>query len=308
MSAKDTLRRIPGVVPAKRLAVRAFRLVHPLRPPVESESLVERMLVTCDDDAFITGNGFAAQCRYVLNYDVFRVNEDVENNWWFCNPEFLEYFFRHLAPNDDYVLFTHNSNDDRPIGPEFEKRLRRPELRAWFATNVDYEHPKLSPLPLGIGNPLKCDPALLKWAQEQAFPKTHLFEASFGITTNVKERTYCIEQTGIQPSGKRPVAEFFEQVASAFFCLSPRGNGIDCYRTWQALYLRTVPVVTRSLLSERRPELPLVVLDDWSEFRSIEFSPELYERVWDGWDPATISLDRELERIRATIRRLETTH
>jgi hypothetical protein len=299
---KAALRRVPGIVAGKRLAVAGYRLVHPLRPPVESPSLVARMLVTGDENAFITGNGFAAHCRCVLNYDVFRVNDEVENNWWFCNPEFLEYFFRHLAPDDAYVLFTHNSNDDRPIGARFEKRLRQPGLVAWFATNVALHHPKLFSLPLGIANPIKVDPAVLKRVQEQAPPKTHLFEASFDVGTNVRERTYCIEQTGVEPSGKRPLVEFFEQLASSYFCLSPHGNGIDCYRTWQALYLRTVPIVTRSALTEQRPELPLIVLDDWSDFRSIEFSPELYERTWGDWDPATISLDRELERIRATIR------
>jgi hypothetical protein len=88
---------IPGVRPAKRLAVTTYRQLHPLRPPIESPALVARMLVAPNDDVFITGNGFAAHCRYVLNYDVLRVNDEVENNWWFCNPEFLEYFFRHLA-------------------------------------------------------------------------------------------------------------------------------------------------------------------------------------------------------------------
>ena len=126
-------------------------------------------------------------------------------------------------------------------------------------------HPKLFSLPLGIANPIKVDPAVLQRVQEQAPPKTQLFEASFDVGTNVRERTYCIEQTGIEPSAKRPLVEFFEQLASSYFCLSPHGNGIDCYRTWQALYLRTVPIVTRSALTEQHPELPLIVLDDWSE-------------------------------------------
>jgi hypothetical protein len=305
-SPKALLRRVPGVVASKRLALRAYHRVHPLRPPVESSSLVERMLVSPDDDAFITGNGIAERCRYVLNYDVFRVNEQIENNWWFCNPEFLEYFFRRLAPEEDYVLFTHNSNVDRPIDGSFARQLDRPELVAWLGTNAELRHPKLVPLALGVGNPIKCDPELLKRVQAQRRAKEELFEASFFVSTNPAERAYCVEQTGIEPVPKTSQAEFFERLASSYFVLSPNGNGVDCYRTWQALYLRTVPIVTRSLLTEAHPDLPLIVLDDWSDFRTIEFSTELYEATMGDWDPAELRLDRYLERIEAAIRRVAT--
>jgi len=305
MSVRAVLRRVPGVRATKQFLLAAYHAVRPLRPPVESSQLVERMLVTQDDDSFITGNGIAAHCRYVLNYDIFRANRAVDNNWWFCNPEFLEYFFRHLAPDEHYVLFTQNSNVDRPIGSRFESRLERPELVAWFSPHVELRHPKLFPIPLGIGNPIKCDAETLKRARDTSPGKSQLFEASFDVGTNPSERNYCIEQTGIEPLPKTSMELYFERLAASYFCLSPRGNGIDCYRTWQALHVRTIPIVTRSLLTDHHPDLPMIVLDDWSEFHSVEFSPELYERTWGGWDPAEISLPRYLERIRATIRRLQ---
>ena len=257
------------------------------------------------DDAYLTGNGFAARCRYVLNYDAFRINEDVENNWWFCNPEFLEYFFRRLAPDDDYVLFTANSNVDRAVDNRFRRRLGRPELAAWFAINAHLRHPTLFSLPLGIGNPIKCDPKVLKRVQDLRIAKTELFEASFDINTNPFERTYCIEQTGIEPAAKVDPEQYFQRLASAHFCISPNGNGVDCYRTWQALYLRTIPIVTKSILTEQHPDLPLIVLGDWSEFRSIQFTQELYEKTWGDWDPSLISIDRYVDRISAALSRLD---
>jgi hypothetical protein len=298
---RDGLRSVPGIVQGKRAALSAYHWVRPLRPPVESPELVAKMLVAPEDGRFITGNGFAAQCRHVLNYDVYRVEDGVRNNWWFCNPEFLEYFFRRLAPDDPYVLFTHNSNVDRPITSSFERQLERPELLAWFAINVELDHPKLHSIPLGVGNPLKCRHEALRRVQRERPPKTELFEASFDVRTNPAERAYCIAQTGIEPAPKVDPERFYDRLASAWFCISPAGNGVDCYRTWQALYLRTIPVVTRSVLTEQHPDLPFVVLDDWSEFREVDFSPELYERVWGDWDPARISLDRYLERVRAAI-------
>jgi hypothetical protein len=301
-SVKDAVRRVPGLVAAKRSLLAGYRVVRPLRPPVESPLWVERLLWAPKDGTFFTGNGLARQCRYVLNYDAFHTNEHVENNWWFANSEYLEYFFRHLAPRDDYVLFTHNSNIDRPIDDRFRNRLDSRELTAWFSIQVMTRHPKLHPMPLGVGNPLRCDHDALKRVIAEPPPKSLMFEASFALWTNPAERRYCIDQTGIEPVPRvRQADEFYRRLASAYFCIAPAGNGVDCYRTWQALHLGTVPIVTRSSVTEAHPELPLIVLDDWSEFRSIDFTPELYARTWGDWDPADISLDRYLDRIKARI-------
>jgi hypothetical protein len=62
--------------------------------------------------------------------------------------------------------------------------------------------------------------------------------------------------------------------------------------------MRTVPVVTRSLVTEHHPDLPIIVLDDWSEFGTIDFSPALYRRTWGKWDEQELRLDCYLERVR----------
>jgi hypothetical protein len=232
-----------------------------------------------------------------LNYDLLRVNEEVRNNWWFCKSDFLEYFFAELAPSERFALFSHNS--DRPIGTEFRRDLRRRRLVAWFAQNPDFDHPKLYALPIGIANPTwpHGDQAALKKVQASRPPKSELFDVSFSISTSPRERSYCVQQTGLEPGSQRPYPEYLERLAAAYFCVSPRGNGIDGHRTWEALYLRTVPVVTRSVVTDHHSDLPMIVLDDWSQFRSIDFSPELYERTMGDWSPDALRLDRYLERV-----------
>ena len=39
--------------------------------------------------------------------------------------------------------------------------------------------------------------------------------------------------------------------------ISPNGNGIDCVRTWESLYVGTVPLVPRSPVTEHHPDLLL---------------------------------------------------
>src|SRR5437588_475849 len=101
----------------------ARRRVYPLRPPLESPEQVAALSRTADDHPFITGNGLAARCRFVINYDDLIVNDSVDNDWWFCRTDVVEYFFFRHEPSDEYVLFSHNS--DRPIDETVSRFLRR---------------------------------------------------------------------------------------------------------------------------------------------------------------------------------------
>ena len=37
--------------------------------------------------------------------------------------------------------------------------------------------------------------------------------------------------------------DYLKRLASHKFCLCPNGNGVDCYRTWECLYLGCVPII-----------------------------------------------------------------
>jgi hypothetical protein len=161
----------------------------------------------------------------------------------------------------------------------------------------------LRAIPIGIANPRwpHGDQAALKRTQSSPPRKARLFDASFSVATNPAEREYCLRETALVPDPPRPFSEYLEALASSYFCISPSGNGIDVHRTWEALYLRTVPVVTRSAMTDQHRDLPMIVLADWSEFRSIEFSRELYEQTMADWEPSALRLDRYLERIEVAI-------
>jgi hypothetical protein len=295
---------VPRVLRRGRVAHALSRRFSPPRPPNAGSDRIVALSVTPEDEAFITGNGIAARCRYVVNWDDLRVNELASNDWWFCKSDYLEFFFARHAPKGTFVLFSHNG--DRMIGGEFRKELERDSLVAWFAQNPVLEDPKLRALPIGIANPYwpHGDQRVFRATQAEQLPKSALFDVSFNTATNPAVREYCVEQTGLRPAPLRPFDVYLEGVASSYFCISPEGNGIDCQRTWEALYLRTIPVVTRNLVSEHHADLPMLVLDDWSQFRDVDFSPQLYDEIWQDWDPIQIRLDAYFTRIEAAIRRL----
>jgi hypothetical protein len=59
--------------------------------------------------------------------------------------------------------------------------------------------------------------------------------------------------------------------------LSPRGNGIDCHRTWEALYLDAIPIVWHSTLDSIYTNLPIIIINDWSEVNEKFLRNKLYE-------------------------------
>jgi hypothetical protein len=68
------------------------------------------------------------------------------------------------------------------------------------------------------------------------------------------------------------------------FEASPQGNGMDCFRTWEALALGTVPIVRTSPLDRlyRAHDLPVAIVGDWSEVtpqRLVEWAEELVPRL-----------------------------
>ena len=260
---------------------------------------------------YITGNGFASRCSYVCNYDGFQINESQRNNWLFLKTDFVHEFFQmKFKLPDKLVVFTHNS--DLVMDESYLKYLNDPRIVRWLAQNQAIEHPKLSSLPIGIANSEYAhgDVNELNHVRETAGRKDTLFYSYYTIGNNPSKRQYCLEQTGIplEPltstawlgfAGRNPLPatfpQYLQKLSRAYFCISPEGNGLDCHRTWEALYLGTIPVVTSNLMIEEHRKLcPMVVLEDWSQFRQIRFSPQLYQQIWGNFDVSRLYLDNYL--------------
>ena len=44
---------------------------------------------------------------------------------------------------------------------------------------------------------------------------------------------------------RAPYSVFLHNLANSKFMICPKGNGIDCHRNWEVLYMRRVPIMTR---------------------------------------------------------------
>ena len=59
--------------------------------------------------------------------------------------------------------------------------------------------------------------------------------------------------------------------------LSPRGGGLDCHRTWEALYLDVIPIVWHSTLDPLYTNLPIIIINEWSEINEQFLRTKLHE-------------------------------
>ena len=83
--------------------------------------------------------------------------------------------------------------------------------------------------------------------------------------------------------------EYLERIKQHKFVLSPRGNGLDCHRTWEILMMRRVPVIKREGSMERLyKNMPVLFVDNWSDLNSINLD-EVYDKFsFDNQDYLTV--------------------
>ncbi len=207
----------------------------------------------------------------------------------------------HSRINQPYILITHNG--DLPVTDKYKGYLDNDNVIIWFAQNItNFTHPKLKGIPIGIAN--RCWPhgnvQKLKEARSlfQNCNKEHLLYMNFSIGTYSDERSYVYnlfrQLNGGVYSCSKDFFSYLTDLARTKFVISPRGNGIDTHRTWEALYMGAVPVVKSSSLDPLFKDLPVLIVDDWNiidesylekkwdEFKDREYNYEkLYINYWE---------------------------
>lgn len=107
--------------------------------------------------------------------------------------------------------------------------------------------------------------------------------------SGLPDRVAAVAALGSQPFChfvRRRIAqgECWRMHADFAFEASPQGNGMDCFRSWEALALGTVPIVRTSPLDRlyRAHDLPVAIVGDWAEVtpqRLSQWAEELVPRL-----------------------------
>ena len=109
---------------------------------------------------------------------------------------------------------------------------------------------------------------------------------NFNIGTNKEKRQDCfntIRNKGISWSNGTNFNSYLNNLKRHKFAICPEGNGIDCHRMWECLYLRVIPICKRNILIERFSQLfPILILDVWNDLNINNINYEYFS--WHNYD------------------------
>ena len=219
----------------------------------------------------------------------------------------IDTFMREVHPHIEvpYIIVTHGEQRETSHGYQMVY-LEEEKIIAWFTIHPLREfHHKYYPIPLGI-KPLPKNPKnryyqrkeynkYLKRLREQ--PKDTLVYLNFDDRTQHEERKLVRKLFAPTPyclvtDERIPFDNYLEEMAQCKFVLSPRGAGPDCYRTWEALLVGSIPIVKRCMhenpyvmnregcllsnLDILYENLPVLIVDEWEDITE-EFLHEKYQ-------------------------------
>jgi hypothetical protein len=160
-------------------------------------------------------------------------------------------------------------------------------LRRWFGQNLEFSHPKVEPMPIGLdyhsawrdprhyggrnilpalqeaelraicrsanGFSKRKPLAVCDWLGRSAYGDRE--EARYGIA----------EEASFVPQGRLPRYDLWQKYAEYAFVASPFGIGLDCHRTWEAIALGCIPIVKESPLTPLFEGMPVLVVESWDQ-------------------------------------------
>jgi hypothetical protein len=170
---------------------------------------------------------------------------------------------------NNFILITHNSdhgiheNDANVL-----KILNNTKLQKWFGQNITFIHDKLHMIPIGIANS-QWEHGIQNFNNHINIEKKNDVYFNFNVTTNYNKRQNCYEilRTRLNWLENVTPRQNIERLAQYKFCICPEGNGFDTHRLWEALYVKTVPILLKSEYSQilAKYNVPMVVLESWND-------------------------------------------
>lgn len=177
-----------------------------------------------------------------------------------------------------------------------EKIANNSCIKHWFCQNYDLKdsniHEKVSAIPLGIDyHTVQTGKCLWDWGpqktalqQEEELMNIAQDATAFDCRSNKTfsffqfkmfkrhdgDRHLAIKALKKKPfnntlAKRCPRNETWKNITDYKFIISPHGNGLDCHRTYEALFLGSIPIVRTSPLDVIYKDMPIIILKDWNE-------------------------------------------
>lgn len=169
------------------------------------------------------------------------------------------------------IIVTHNG--DEPVTQELINTYSN--CKYWFGQNIMCQDSRCIPLPIGLENDyISGQPErkhILNQKSKLTIKPTKLayFNCSLSTCKYDREPAYNYFNNKSWCDVQLPYGNYYrfcDDILDHQFMISPRGNGLDCHRSWEILYLNRYPVMKKYYgLQKLFEDLPVVFVDNWTD-------------------------------------------
>lgn len=241
---------------------------------------------------FIVGEKFYDVADFIYSRDgiedynklinTFDIQKLKDLNIVYFHTMYKDYFFDLIKDLDNkFIIVTHNSD----VGIDNIDNLPKNVIK-WHSQNVNFLDDRLESLPIGLENS-RWFPEVRK--QEKILDKLNtekklynLVYMNHNISTNVRQRSEAFNilngKSFVTVQNGQNYENYIDNIYNHRFVVCPEGNGIDTHRKWETLYLKSIPIEKRCINSKFYEDLPICLVNDWSEITE-EFLEREYYRI-----------------------------
>lgn len=143
----------------------------------------------------------------------------------------------------------------------------------WYMTNpsiLTREDGRIFPIPFGVAAKAeeRIVSAIERNRNTQRVHRMYVNWVNYTYDRMLYKEYYRYLDQAVVIDDAKPYEEYLDDLAKYTVVLSPHGNGIDCYRTLEAIYMGATPVSTFSALTQL--ELPVAYTHSLFGLRTLE--------------------------------------
>lgn len=266
----------------------------------------------------ITGEKFQYLCDIYIGIKEFDVNchiynstlykhkcvnfNNLTNNELFLSANYI-FIWGHVLRNNNFDTFINElqkkqqsfkliiHNTDDTIDNKYFKIFETTKCYQIFAQNVSFLiNEKIKYLPIGIANRQwnHGNKELLNKIIKTNIQKENKIFFNFSINTNVIERTKCynVFNNKLKFTKYNNQEQYLIELKKCKYCICPIGNGLDCHRLWECLYLNVIPICKKTLFIENiNKDFPIHIVNDWTDLN-------INETLYNNYDNYINMLDK----------------
>jgi hypothetical protein len=234
---------------------------------------------------FISGDDIKKLCDDYIDESKPEIDLSKKPYTIFLYTDWVELFIKKVLPNINFnfKLVTHNA--DRSVSTYCLPLLNDNRLIHWYGMNCSIEHPKLTPIPIGVANE--------KWAHG----KKEILKKVINSEVKRNNKVYC-NFNEYTSSLRRGIKKLFEnnhfvdvddsnlsfeeyllKLKSYKYVISPPGNSVDCHRIWESIYVGTIPIILKNIATDTfSNNLPIITVDNYNNL-DINMLHHEYDKV-----------------------------